>query len=851
MADPKDPVSFSEKEIESFKKSLVEIQDSYERLQKKSEEFNKSIENGTQQELTKQEILLKQIDFGDKINKKKQEELKLLIQIEKQQEQINEELIKQYETQLDNLEVLEQQREKAKEITEETRKFGQSAAGAFSSFTGIGGSSTTLLGNMVQLAGKGGSFKGAMAEAGQQIGRMLTPANLLSAAIDKATAAVKGIINITIDYAKEQDRAFATFEKEVGNVDRYQSQIDGLRNANGRFGVSITEAAKTFQSFKKEFAGFEQLSVAQQNALAETSARLGKLGIAETDVIKTQEMLIKGMGMTVKQSTDLQKSLYGTALAMGLPPKQVAADFAKAAPELAKHGKNMTNVFLDLQNNAKNTGIAFERLIAITEKFDTFEGAAESAGKLNAILGGDYLNSIDLLNASEGERVRLMQEALQASGKTFETMSIQERKATAQALGISDLTELQKLMNNETTKGTVEAMRAEEAQKKMNEAIGDATELTDAFKNLMMKLAIEMRPVIEAIKNTVMGITGWLDKNPKLAQAIAGGIVLFAGLVTVVLGVATAFMALGTAAASLNTMMAATSAAGTAAGAGGNAAAAGIRSVGMAAQQSAVGLLAIGATILLIGAGIAIAALGMAQLVKSFIGIGDAAWPAAAAIVGFTIAFGLMILVMVKLAPAALAASSGLFAISGAALLLGTAMAVASAGFGFMIKAVSELVKSIMELFNALSKADPANIAKSFDALFDSLSLARIGKFTAFAGAADGVAESIGNINKSLTEMIAKMAIVETLNFSPKVNSPSTTQTATPVANTISTTTAAAAATMNTTTGGGAAGGGTNIVPVAVYLDSKKIGEILDPRIKQTIQDSLKNIGSKTAAIGI
>jgi len=38
---------------------------------------------------------------------------------------------------------------------------------------------------------------------------------------------------------------------------------------------------------------------------------------------------------------------------------------------------------------------------------------------------------------------------------------------------------------------------------------------------------------------------------------------------------------------------------------------------------------------------------------------------------------------------------------------------------------------------------------------------------------------------------------------------------------------------------------GTNIVPVAIYIDGKKVGEILDPQIKKTIQASLKKINGR------
>jgi hypothetical protein len=89
----------------------------------------------------------------------------------------------------------------------------------------------------------------------------------------------------------------------------------------------------------------------------------------------------------------------------------------------------------------------------------------------------------------------------------------------------------------------------------------------------------------------------------------------------------------------------------------------------------------------------------------------------------------------------------------------------------------------------------------------------------------------------SLTSVAAGMkavAAIETL-FTPSVaTAPTTKPTATPAA------TAPAATTGNTNS---------NIVPVAIYIDSKKVGELLDPRYKKMIEDSLNNIGARTVPI--
>ena len=60
-------------------------------------------------------------------------------------------------------------------------------------------------------------------------------------------------------------------------------------------------------------------------------------------------------------------------------------------------------------------------LMSVTKQFDTFEGAAQSAGKLNAILGGGVVNSMVFsMPQKKKESDYLFSQCL--SGKNFESL---------------------------------------------------------------------------------------------------------------------------------------------------------------------------------------------------------------------------------------------------------------------------------------------------------------------------------------------------------------------------------------------------------------------------------------------
>jgi hypothetical protein len=107
----------------------------------------------------------------------------------------------------------------------------------------------------------------------------------------------------------------------------------------------------------------------------------------------------------------------------------MAANFAAAGPQLAKLGREGVKAFKDLAVASKITGLEVSRLLAITEKFDTFEGAAEQAGKLNAALGGNFVNAMELMTATDpAERFEMIRNSVLDAGLAFDDMSYYQRK---------------------------------------------------------------------------------------------------------------------------------------------------------------------------------------------------------------------------------------------------------------------------------------------------------------------------------------------------------------------------------------------------------------------------------------
>ena len=153
---------------------------------------------------------------------------------------------------------------------------------------------------------------------------------------------------------------------------------------------------------------------------------------------------VSSQNSLIEQSISLSKELVATAGALEMAPSKIASDFASAASSIVVYGNRGIEVFKGLEAASKASGVEISNLISIASKMDTFQGAAEVAGRLNSILGGGLLNSSQLLMASEEERIRLVIESVQSQGVQFNDLDKYTQKAIANAAGITDMAEANK-----------------------------------------------------------------------------------------------------------------------------------------------------------------------------------------------------------------------------------------------------------------------------------------------------------------------------------------------------------------------------------------------------------------------
>jgi len=637
--------------------------------------------------------------------------------------------------------------ELGKEAYDETR---EAAEGVAEALFGVIDYQKTSIGRAAVFAQKLMAGEGAARGMALALKDVLHPANIGAMLFTKVAESFMFMFFAV-------DKAAASLAKATGTGREYVGLIEDSVKQGNRLGVNFENAGKAFEGLFEELIGFVAMDGQMMQALTTQVAGFERLGIASTDVADMMNTFSKTMGTSAQASVDLTRKIAMMGSTIGVSSKKMIKNFQLANKTLAVYGKGSIKVFSNLTAAAKAAGVEMSALLGVAEKFDTFESAADSVGKLNALLGSQ-LSSTKMLMMTEDERIETVIQQINASGQTFAQMDRFKQKAIANAVGITDMAEANRLFGmsmSQYREHGRQMKEAETSQRKMEEALKATVPITEMFQQMIIEFAPKVTPALESVRFGIQTIIDGLAFLNKISGGTFPYIIAVGGLITLLFtvlsvpikGIAMASKAAGKGLGVMGKGMASTSKSGKGFGLTMKHIGGAIRSVGKGGLKAAAVFLSMGAAALMMGAGVALAAYGVAQLVMAFAGLGGAQMFAAVLVVGlltyaFVAFFGVM---AAALATGVAPATAGvLLAMGFAALMLGAGIALAALGVVKMIEALGGLgVKAIYvgAAFLMIS-AGIAMMAYSIAAIiaplagFAATALMAAGPTAAFAGAA-------------------------------------------------------------------------------------------------------------------
>jgi hypothetical protein len=488
-----------------------------------------------------------------------------------------------------------------------------------------------------------------------------------------ATSIVTKTVESTIAMVKALDQANAQFAAATGMGDKYTATLAEMRTQGNTLGVTFQNAGSALKGLTENMVGFVNMSEQAKVSLAMNVAQFERIGIDANTSAQLINNFTLNMGKSEQQAMAMSKELALMGQSAGISASKMSRDFQAAFKSLAVYGDKSIEVFQGLASAARAAGVEVATLTSLAGRFDTFSQSAETVGKLNSLLGSQ-LSSTEMLMMTEDQRIETLVQQVQVGETTFKDMNKFQQMAIANAAGIDDMNEAQRIfgMNMKDYKKYRKDMeRQENIQKRFNEAVEATIPLQEKMQIFIANFAQAIQPLLSFVEGLVdglifltsnkivMGIVQLVSAFYLLKFAMTGGLKVIRGMGLATKGLTAAQKTQETMNHLLleqqktnnilsgntivkneiesnshikNSRSKNISAVGSKNL--GNAS----KSAGKSAGAGALGMLKFALAVLMIGAGIGIAAFGIAAMVTSFIDLATIGPEAVATLTSFSFA---------------------------------------------------------------------------------------------------------------------------------------------------------------------------------------------------------------------
>jgi hypothetical protein len=339
---------------------------------------------------------------------------------------------------------------------------------------------------------------------------------------------------VTIKMVGELDRADVSFRSLTGNARGFEGEIYGafedkeIRAMAGAMG-EVAQAQGALVTYGRQYVN---VNSQMRMEMTRTAIAAKRMGIDFDTTAKIMDRSNRLFGIT---GPEMMSKLHSAAIAVGDSPKRVVQQFNESLDVLAQYsGPRAMQVFQSLVAISKQTAVGMGNLISVANQFDTFETAAGSVAKLNAIMGGAYFNSVQMLNASEERRLQLLRAGLDATNRSWQSLGRFEKKALAAAAGFRSLEEAGAFFTGDMAK-VEEMTRAQEQQVATQQKLWQAASQVVGVTEKMARIFQDAGFQIERLLRYARGVVGVFEdigfEGILLAKVLFGVVNSFSGMV--------------------------------------------------------------------------------------------------------------------------------------------------------------------------------------------------------------------------------------------------------------------------------------------------------------------------------
>ena len=450
--------------------------------------------------------------------------------------------------------------------------FGTGLAKGIKGMLGMRGASNSLTGNISKLgqgfASSGTTFKKEMKSFSSEMGGLGGFVSDITTAMSHKAQELLFVIG---GLALQIDAMRASLNLATLSAGKYADISESALKTNMHLGATMEDAADVTVMLSRavHLAGEENQQYAKD--LVDISVKMKVLGADTTSMNRILNFYQKGLGQSSQESKQFLKEAFKLGVGLQIGVGDAVTLLGNSFDQLSFRGKGWLNISKEIAAMSRATGVEMAQLMGVAGQFDTFEGAANAAAKLNTaigIMGGTkFLSGTRLHRMEEHERLKLLHKTFNMQQKTFDQLGPYQKRYVALALGMRSAGEAQEFLSSnfadyQTYMGDIE--KATAAQEDFDKALKDGMPAIAELKKALLEMAIKFTPAIlsllKHVEETLIPFLSGLDFSTlvstwTLAFAGPGILALFgtiAGLMTAagaasgsILGVGAVLTALG------------------------------------------------------------------------------------------------------------------------------------------------------------------------------------------------------------------------------------------------------------------------------------------------------------------
>jgi len=228
------------------------------------------------------------------------------------------------------------------------------------------------------------NFGNSVDKTSKKFETLTSKVNKLAGALERAFGV--GFKDVK-EFVLQLDEVPKKFAATTGITEDLSKSMGAVSAKLAESGVTLGDVSNSYSAMASSLSSFVPANKEMNEQLAGGIALLGKYGVSAEKAAGNIDFLSRSLGITSEAALEVTTELASSGRAIGITSSKMIDDFRQVAGTLGIYGPRMTTTFANMQAMAKAAGMEISDLVGIANKFNTFDSAADSAGKLNAVLG--------------------------------------------------------------------------------------------------------------------------------------------------------------------------------------------------------------------------------------------------------------------------------------------------------------------------------------------------------------------------------------------------------------------------------------------------------------------------------